>query len=112
WAGASCLQRCFHPLLHSSIDNPRPKRQLAPVGGIGDQFTHTRNARFVDEINDELQFVKACEVGKFRRIAGANECIETGANERACSSQRTACSPKRSVSVSSQKVVSITPACV
>jgi len=42
----------------------------------------------VDEINDELEFVEAFEVGKLRRIAGANERIETGANERACSSTK------------------------
>ena len=42
----------------------------------------------MDEINDELEFVEAFEVGKLRRIAGANERIETGANERACSSAK------------------------
>ena len=57
-------------------------------GGIGDQFAHTRNSRFVDEIDDELEFVEAFEVGKLRRISGTNERIETGANERACSSAK------------------------
>src|SRR4029077_8859594 len=62
--------------------------QLAPFGGVGDQFAHTRNSRFVDEIDDELEFVETFEVGKLRRIAGINERVETGANERACSSAK------------------------
>jgi hypothetical protein len=42
----------------------------------------------MDEVDDELEFVEAFEVGKLRRIAGANERIETGTNERACSTAK------------------------
>ena len=85
-SGADFLQHRFHPVSRSSTDDFRPNRQLAPFGGIGDQFAHTRDSRFVNKIDDEFEFVEAFEVGKLRWIAGGNECIETSPNECGCSS--------------------------
>ena len=42
----------------------------------------------MNEIDDELEFVETFEVRKLRRIAGANERIETGANELACATAK------------------------
>jgi len=36
---------------------------------------------FVHEVNDQLQFVQAFEVGHFRRVASFNQGFETGFNQ-------------------------------
>jgi hypothetical protein len=64
----------------------------------------------VDKIDNELQLVQAFEVRKFSRITGADEGVKPARMSALVPLQSTACSPKRSVSVSSLKVVSKTPA--
>ncbi len=62
----------------------------------------------MDEIDDELEFVEALEVGKLRRIAGLNERIETGPNDRACSAAKYCLLTKKVSLRLLAKVVSIT----
>ena len=44
---------------------------------VGNRVVHVGNAAFVHEINDQLEFVQALEVGHFRGITGFDQGFET-----------------------------------
>ena len=60
-----------------------PTLHVAPLGGLGDREAHARDAGFVHQVDDELQFVQALEVGHLRRVAGLDERFESGLHQRA-----------------------------
>lgn len=42
---------------------------------------HVGDAAFIDQVDDQLHFVQALEISHFRRIAGLDQRLETGADE-------------------------------
>ncbi len=58
-----------------------PDTVLAPFGGVGDRVVHVGDAAFVDEVDDQLHFVQALEIGHFGRIAGFDQGFEAGADQ-------------------------------
>src|SRR5438034_8503660 len=78
---ANVAQRGSHVLSYCLIDNLWTNGQLAPFSGIRNQSAHSRESRFVNEIDNELEFVQTFEVGELGRIAGADECVEAGTNQ-------------------------------
>src|SRR5664280_1515643 len=83
---------------------------VAVLGCVADGIAHVVEAAAVHEVDDELQLVQALEVRDLGLVARVDECLEARLTSAAVPPQRTACSPKRSVSVSSANVVSRTPA--
>src|SRR5919197_912239 len=64
------------------VNDFRTNDKLAPFRGVRDQLSHTAYAGFVDEIHNELQFVKTFEVSELRRISSIHKCFKSSANER------------------------------
>src|SRR6266498_5258706 len=83
FSGANVAQRRSHVVLHCLIDNLWTDGQLAPFGGVRNQFAHSGKSCFVDKIDNKLELVQAFEVRELGRIAGANQRVEAGTNERA-----------------------------
>ena len=73
-------------------------------------MAHVLEAAAIHQVDDELELVEDFEVGELGLVAGFGEDLKAALTRAAVPPQRTACSPKRSVSVSSVKVVSSTPA--
>jgi hypothetical protein len=100
----------LHGLAALVVDDARAADVVAPLGGVGDGVAHVGEAAAIDEIDDELELVQALEVGALGLIAGLDQGLKAALTRALTPPQSTACSPKRSVSVSSLKVVSSTPA--
>jgi hypothetical protein len=99
-----------HPLLYRVVYYLRPGRVVAVLGGVRDRVPHPGQPALVDQIHDELELVYALVVGELRLVPGLDERLEAGRRRADNPPHSTACSPKRSVSVSSANVVSMMPA--
>ena len=55
-----------------------PSGVVALLGGIADGVAHVAQAAAVDQVNDELEFVHAFEVGDLGLVAGFGERFESG----------------------------------
>ena len=64
-----------------SID-PRAARVVAVLGGVGDRVAHPRQAALVHQVDDQLQLVQALEVRDLRLVAGLDERLEPGLDQR------------------------------
>ena len=53
------------------------------LGGVADRVAHVVQAAAVHQVDDELQLVQALEVGDLRLIAGLDQRLEPGLDERA-----------------------------
>ena len=53
------------------------------LGRVADRVAHVVQAALVDQVDDQLQFVQALEVGDFRLVARLDERLESGLDERA-----------------------------
>ena len=111
-AGLDLLQdRASSRRAVSSVMMRRPAREVAVLGGVGDRVAHAADALLVDQVHDQLQLVAGT---RSRRGPGCSPprpgCRSAARTSSVRPPQSTTCSPKRSVSVSSAKVVSITPA--
>ena len=54
---------------------------LAVLGVVRDRVVHVRDAAFVDQVDDQLQFVQALEVRHFRRVACFDQRLEAGLDQ-------------------------------
>ncbi len=81
FAVLNTFQGVAHSLTRLGVDNFRASHVLAVFGVVGDRVVHVGDTAFVHEVNDQLQFVQAFEVGHFRRIASFNQGFETGFNQ-------------------------------
>ena len=63
-------------------DHPRAAGVVAVFGGVGDGIAHVRHAALVDQIDDQLDLVKALEIGHLRRVAGLGQGLISCLNER------------------------------
>jgi hypothetical protein len=62
-----------------------------------------REAALADQVDDQLQLVQALVVRDLGLVAGLDERLEAGRISSVTPPQSTACSPKRSLSVSSRR---------
>ena len=62
-------------------DHPRPARQPAELGGVADRVVHAGEPPLVDEVDDELEFVKTLEIGDLRLVAGLDQGLIAGADQ-------------------------------
>ena len=85
-------------------DDLRPGHVLAVLGVVRDRVVHVGDAALVHQVDDQLQLVQALEVGHLRRVAGFDVSVSKPALISSdAPPHSTACSPNRSVSVSSRK---------
>jgi hypothetical protein len=80
-AGLDVFQNALHLRLGFGGDDARAGDILAPLGGVGDRVVHVGDAAFIDQVDDQLHFVQALEIGHFRRVAGFDQRFETGADQ-------------------------------
>ena len=94
-----------------AVDHPRAGDVVAVLSGVGDRPALLGDAALVHQVNDQLELVQALEVGHLRLVAGLDRAsrIRTAPAAEA-PPHSTACSPNRSVSVSSVNVVLMPPA--
>ena len=62
-----------HALLDGGVDDFRTDRDVAVFGGLGDREAHAGDALLVHEVDDELELVKALEVGHLGLEASLDE---------------------------------------
>src|SRR5690606_25738319 len=63
-------------------NDARTAGQVSVLGRIGDRVPHSLDALLVDQIDDQLQLVQALEIGETRVVAGLDEGLESGLDQR------------------------------
>src|SRR6478609_5748242 len=76
------LEDRLHPLARPVVDDPRPPREVAVLGDVGDRVAHVLVAALVEQVDDELQLVEALVVRDLGLVAGLDERVEAGLHER------------------------------
>ena len=105
------VEDAAHLVAHVLVDHPRAPGEVAVLGGVRDRVAHAGDPLLVHEVDDQLELVQALEVRRLGLVAGARRASRSRpAPATSAPPHSTTCSPKRSVSVSSLKVVSSTPA--
>lgn len=66
FARLDILESFLHALLDAPINDLWSDADIAPLGRLGNREAHAANAGFVDQVNDELHFMHALEVGHLR----------------------------------------------
>ena len=74
-------QAFLHRGLGLVVDDLRTGHVFAVFRVVGDRVVHVGDAAFVHQVDDQLQFVQALEVGHFRRITGFGQRFETGLDQ-------------------------------
>jgi hypothetical protein len=80
-AGLDVVQHALHLGLGLGGDDARAGDILAPLGGVGDRVVHVGDAALIDQVDDQLHFVQALEIGHLRRVAGFDQRLEAGADQ-------------------------------
>ncbi len=80
-AALDVRQNALHLGLRLGRDDPRAGDVLAIFGRVGDGVVHVRDAAFIDQVDDQLHFVQAFEIGHFRRVTGFDQGFEPGADQ-------------------------------
>ena len=70
------LQSGFHALLGAGVDDLRAGVVVAELGGVRDRVAHVAQAALHHQVNDQLHFVQALEVGHFWGVAGFDQGVE------------------------------------
>ncbi len=71
----------FISALVSAVTTRGPGDVFAIFGGVRDRVVHVGDAALVDQVDDQLHFVQALEIGHFRRVAGFHQRLEAGADQ-------------------------------
>ena len=66
-------QDLFHLLLGGLVDDARPAREIAVLGGLADEAVHLGDAALVQQIDDQLELVQALVIGDRGLIAGLDQ---------------------------------------
>ena len=82
-AGLDLGQNLLHLGAGLLVDDARAARVIAVFGGVRNRIAHVAEAALIDEIDDQLQFVQALEIGDFRGVAGFDQGFEAGADQLA-----------------------------
>ena len=77
-AVANFRENLFHFVARFLCDDARAGAVIALFGGVADGIAHVAEAAAVNEIDDELEFVHALEVGDFGLIACGDERFKAG----------------------------------
>src|SRR6516225_11629895 len=110
FTGLDLRKDLFHFRARLFVDDARTPCVIAVLGGVGDRVAHVGEASFVDQIDDQLDFMQTLEIGDLRCVAGFHQSFKSRADERADAAAQHTLLPNRSLSVSSRNVVSMTPA--
>src|SRR5215211_1428516 len=70
-----------HPLSCGLVDDLRPRRVVAVLGGVRDRVAHPRKPALVDQVDDELELVYALIIGELGLVARLDERLESGREE-------------------------------
>src|SRR5579864_8079333 len=70
------LQHLAHLVLDALVDDARAARQVAVLGGLGDELVHLGDAALVQQVDDQLQLVQALVVGDLGLVAGLDQGLE------------------------------------
>ncbi len=54
---------------------------VAVFGGVRDRIAHVGDAALIEQVDDQLGFVEALEIGHFRRVAGLDQRLEPGLDQ-------------------------------
>ncbi len=71
----------FISALVSRGDDARAGDIFAILRGVGDGVVHVGDAAFIDQVDDQLHFVQAFEIGHFRGITGFDQGFEAAADQ-------------------------------
>src|SRR6266540_4475345 len=82
-ARADLREDALHLRADILVDHPRPACVVAVLGRVRDRVAHPLEAALVDHVHDHLELVEALEVGDLRLVAGLDQRLETGLDERA-----------------------------
>src|SRR5690606_9941753 len=81
FTGLDVLQALTHGSAGLVGDDARAGHVLTILRVVGDGVVHVGNAAFVDQIDDQLQFVQTLEVSHFRCITCFNQRVEASLDE-------------------------------
>ena len=81
WPDWISLQDLLHLGARLFGDHARAARVVAVFRGVRNRVTHVAEAALVDQIDDQLHFVQALEIGHFGRVASVDQGLETGADQ-------------------------------
>ena len=81
-AGLDVGQHLLHRLPRGVADNLLAASQVAILGGVRDRVAHAVQSTFVDQVDDQLHFVQALEVGDLRRVPGFDQSLESLLDQR------------------------------
>src|ERR1022692_2352079 len=68
----------FHFGARLLVHDARAAGVVAVFGGVADAVAHVAEAAFLDEVDDEFEFVEALEVGDLGGVSGFDEGLEAG----------------------------------
>ena len=77
------FQDLAHGLAGFFRDDARTAGVVAVLGGVADGIAHVVQAAAVDEIDDQLEFVEAFEVGDLGLVTGFHQGFETSFDQGA-----------------------------
>ena len=77
FTGLNVVQNSFHRLLGLFADDARTGNILTILRRVGDGVVHVGDAAFIDQVDDQLGFVQALEIGHLRRVAGFDQGFVT-----------------------------------
>src|SRR5699024_7287233 len=82
FAGLDALEGIAHGFTRLLVDDLGAGHVLAVLGVVRDRVVHVGDAAFIDQIDDQLEFVQALEVGHFRGVAGFDQGFVTHLDQR------------------------------
>src|SRR6185312_7733788 len=74
-------ENLLHLLPGLGGDDARSARVVAVLGGVGDGKAHVPEAALINQIDDQLELMKALEISDLRRIAGLHQRFESRADQ-------------------------------
>ena len=74
-------QHLLHRLLRLGGHDLRARHVLAVLGVVADRIVHVGDAAFIDQVDDQLQFVQALEIRHLGRVAGFDQGFVTGLDQ-------------------------------
>ena len=75
------MEHALHLGLGLRGDDPRTRDVLAPLGRVRNRIVHVGDAALVDQVDNQLHFVQALEIGHLGGIAGFHQRLEAAADE-------------------------------
>src|SRR6266851_2897440 len=76
FAGLDFGEDLFHFGAGLIVDDARAASVVAVFGGVADAVAHVAQAAFLDEVDDEFEFVEALEVGYLGGVSGFDQRLK------------------------------------